>query len=408
MSNMEVGTKRVVEVCDGNKAAAYGALLSRPDVVAVYPITPQSAVGEWLSRFHDEGILDAEVVNTEGENSSMGVCCAASLVGGRVFTATSSWGLLFMYDGLLYAAGYRIPVVMTNANRETPGIFTIGNSSQDMMSVRDSGWALINVESCQEILDSVIMAYRIAEDTDILLPVMVCYDGFYLSYRKEPVEIPRQEDVDNFLAPLTKSKRMVLTTEDPRIFGVPSFFPQDEGEGCTEFRYRHSTALERVKEKIEVVDKDFEKIFGRSYYGQLEEYRTDDAEIVLVATGSCVGTARVVVDKKRDEGLKVGLIKVRLLRPFPKERLAQALQGRKAIGVIDRSVCFGWHCGHLYMELKAALAFGSLPATIPTVNFVAGLANLDITEEQIDRAMELTATASRGEVVKEVTWLSLE
>lgn len=408
MSNAEVGTKQTVEVCDGNKAVAYGAKLCRPDVVAVYPITPQSAVAEWLSRWYDEGVLDAEVVRVEGENSSMGICCSASLCGGRVFTATSSWGLLFMYDGLHYAAGYRIPVVMTNANRETPGIFTIGNSSQDMMSMRDTGWVLLNVESCQEILDAVIMAYRMAEDPDILLPVMVCYDGFYLSYRKEPIEIPRQEDVDNFLAPLAKSKRMYLDPDNPSVFGLPSFFPIDEGEGCTEFRYRHSAALERVKAKIEAVDSDFEKIFGRSYQGQLEEYRTDDAEIVLIATGSCVGTAKVVVDKKRQEGLKVGLIKIRLLRPFPKERLAQALQGKKAIGVIDRSVCFGWHCGHLYMELKAALAFGSLPATVPTLDFIAGLANLDITEEHIERAIELTATASQGEAVKEVTWLSLE
>ena len=408
MSKVAVETKRNIEVCDGNKAVAYGALLSRPEVVAVYPITPQSAVGEWLSRWHDEGRLDAEVVRVEGENSSIGVCCSASLVGGRVFTATSSWGLLFMVDGLHYAAAYRIPVVMTNANRETPGIFTIGNSSQDMMAMRDTGWVQVNVEDCQEVLDSVIMAYRIAEDLDILLPVMVCYDGFYLSYRKDPVEIPAQEDVDDFLSPLAKSKRMVLTPDEPIIFGIPSFFPKDQGEGCTEFRYKHSAALERVKAKIDAVDRDFEKILGRGYGGQLEEYRTDDAEIVLVATGSCVGTAKVVVDKKRDEGLKVGLVKVRLLRPFPKEKLAQALQGKKAIGVIDRSVCFGWHCGHLYMELKAALAFGGLPTMIPTLDFIGGLANLDITVEQIERTIELTAAASRGEAVKEVTWLSLE
>lgn len=408
MSKIEVGTKEIIEVCDGNKAVAYGALLCRPDVVSVYPITPQSAVGEWLSRFHDEGILDAEVVRVEGENSSIGVCYAACLLGGRVFTATSSWGLLFMYDGLHFVAGYRIPIVMTNANRETPGIFTIGNSSQDMMSVRDTGWIQINVEDCQEILDSVIMAYRIAEDPEIMLPVMICYDGFYLSYRKEPVKIPRQDDVDHFLAPLSKTKRMVLAPEDPRVYGIPSFFPQNEGEGCTEFRYKHSAAIERAKSKIDDVDIEFERIFDRSYNGQIEQYHTDDAEIILVATGSCVGTARVVIDKKRQEGLKVGLIKIRLLRPFPKEKLGQALKGKKAIGVIDRSVCFGWHCGHLYMELKAALAFEGLPTTVPTRNFIGGLANLDITEEQIERAIELTAASLKGDAVNEVTWLSLE
>ncbi|MBW1997602.1 MAG: pyruvate synthase subunit PorA [Deltaproteobacteria bacterium] len=400
--------KRNVEVCDGNKAVAHAVLLSRPDVVAVYPITPQSAVGEWLSRWHDEGRLDAEVVRVEGENSSMGVCCSASLTGGRVFTATSSWGLLFMTDGLHYAAAYRIPVVMTNANRETPGIFTIGNSSQDMWSMRDTGWVQINVEDNQEILDSVIMAYRIAEDPEILLPVMVCYDGFYLSYRKDPLEIPEQGLVDRFLAPLEKSKRMVVSPDNPMIFGVPSFFPEDEGEGCTEFRYKHSAALERVKGKIDEVDREFEALFGRGYGGQIEEYRTEDAEIVLVATGSCVGTAKVVVDQVRDEGVKAGVIKVKLLRPFPRERLAQALKGRKAVGVIDRSVCFGYHCGHLYMEVKASIAFGSLPTDIPTLNFIGGLANLDISTEDIKRTIELTKAASRGESFKEVTWLSLE
>jgi pyruvate/2-oxoacid:ferredoxin oxidoreductase alpha subunit len=408
MSKPAVETKPNIEVCDGNKAVAHAVRLSRPDVVAVYPITPQSAVGEWLSRWNDEGKLNAEVVRVEGENSSMGVCCSASLTGGRVFTGTSSWGLLFMMDGLHYAAGYRIPVVMTNANRETPGIFTIGNSSQDMWSVRDAGWIQVNVEDNQEILDAVIMAYRIAEDTDILLPMMVCYDGFYLSYRKDPLEIPTQDDVDNFLAPLTQSKRNIVTPDDPMVFGVPSFFPKDQGEGCTEFRYKHSAALERVKDKIDAVDKDFDAIFGRSYAGQIEAYRTDDADIVLVATGSVCGTAKVVVDKMRNDGVKVGLIKVRLLRPFPKEKIAKVLDGKKGIGVIDRSVCFGYHCGHLYMELKSAIAFEGLPTTIPTLNFIGGLANLDITVEQVETTINLTSAASKGETVEEVTWLPLE
>ena len=408
MTDAAVAPKQNIEVCDGNKAVAYGAMLSRPDVIAVYPITPQSAVGELLSRWHDEGELDAEVVRVEGENSSMGVCCSASLTGGRVFTATSSWGLLFMTDGLHYAAAYRIPVVMTNANRETPGIFTIGNSSQDMWSMRDTGWVQINVEYNQEILDAVIMAYRIAEDIDILLPVMVCYDGFYLSYRKDPLQLPDQDDVDTFLAPLKKSKRNIVTPDDPMIFGVPSFFPKDMGEGCTEFRYKHSAALERVKDKIDAVDEDFQKIFNRRYGGQIEAYRTDDAEIVLVATGSVTGTIKVVVDTMRDNGMKVGLIKVRLLRPFPKEKIVRILDGKKAIGVIDRSVCFGYHCGHLYMEVKTAIAFGCVSTSIPTLNFIGGLANLDISVEQIERTIELTVAASRGDEVKEVTWLSIE
>jgi pyruvate/2-oxoacid:ferredoxin oxidoreductase alpha subunit len=404
---MRPGQEKQVEVIDGNKAVAYGALLSRPDVVAVYPITPQSSVGEWLSRWRAEGILDAQVVNVEGENSSMGVCCAASLVGGRVFTATSSWGLLFMCDGLHYAAGYRVPVVMTNANRETPGIFTIGNSSQDMMAVRDTGWVQIDVEDCQEILDTTIMAYRLAEDPDILLPVMVCYDGFYLSYRKEPVEVPAQADVDRFLSPLNERKRMVVTPDDPKIFGIPSFFPQAEGEGCTEFRYKHNEAMERVKKKLKEIEGQYQAIIGRSYGGQIEEYRTEDADLVLVAMGSAVGTARVVVDRKREQGMKVGLLKVRLLRPFPREKVAAALQGKKAVGVLDRSVCFGWDCGHLFMEVAAAIGMDGNNGAAK-VNFIGGLANLDITQQQIERAIDVTLAASKGEPVKRVTWLSIE
>jgi pyruvate/2-oxoacid:ferredoxin oxidoreductase alpha subunit len=276
-----------------------------------------------------------------------------------------------------------------------------------MMAVRDTGWVQIDMEDCQEILDSVIMAYRIAEDPEILLPVMVCYDGFYLSYRKEPVSIPTQEDVDTFLAPLAQSKRVTMLPEEPKIFGVPSFFPQDEGAGNTEFRYRHSSALERVKSKIDALDREFGLHFGRSYGGQIEEYKMDDADIVLIAAGSCTGTIKEVIDKKREEGHKVGLIKMRLIRPFPRERLTQALEGKKGVGVIDRSVCFGWHCGHLYMETKAALAFAGLTA-IPSVDIIAGLSNLDITEEDIERAIDLTYKASKGDPVQEVTWLSLE
>ncbi len=392
-----------VEACDGNKAAAYGVLLCRPDVIAMYPITPQTAMIEWLTRFHDQGLLDAEVVHVEGENSSMGAVTGACVAGGRVFTATSSWGLAFMYDGLFNASGNRVPVVMVNVTREMPGLPCLGSSNQDIMSVRDTGWVQIDVESCQEILDSIIMAYRIAEDPDILLPVMVCYDGFYLSYLVDRVEIPQQADVDSFLAPLSKAGRIKLGSEPSthRHFG-----PHCDEETCTEFRYKHSAALERVKQKVDLIDTEFERNFGRSYGGQIEEYRNDDAEIVLVIMGSSTGTAKVVVDKMRDEGKKVGLIKIRLLRPFPKERLAQALKGKKAAGVLDKSVCFGWNCGHIFMELKSVLYEAGI--FLPIVDFIDGLANTDVTKEHIERAVELTYSAYQGKPVKEVTWLALE
>lgn len=393
--------KGEVKVITGNAAAAYGAMLCRPDVVASYPVTPQTEVGEQLSRFHADGILDAEMVEVEGESSSMNISAAATIAGGRAFTATSSWGLMFMYDALLQAAGFRAPVVMANANRETPGILAVSCGQQDMVSTRDSGWVLIVVENCQEILDSVIMAFRLAEDIEIQLPVMVNYDGFYLSYLAEAVEIPAREDVDQFLAPLKlQPERTKLVPERPLGCGTHGILVE-----FMELRYKHCAALERAKQKLDEIDKEFGEFFGRSYGGQIEEYRTEDAEIVVLASGSAAGTARMVIDTKRAEGLKVGMIKLRVLRPFPRERLTQALKGKKAIGVIDRSVCFGWNCGPIYMELRALspdIGF------VPMMSFIDGMANMDISIPHIERVIDEVYAASQGKSYQEVTWIPLE
>lgn len=393
--------KGEVKVITGNAAAAYGAMLCRPDVVASYPVTPQTEVGEQLSRFHADGILDAEMVEVEGESSSMNITAAATLAGGRAFTATSSWGLMFMYDAMLQAAGFRAPVVMANANRETPGILAVSCGQQDMVSTRDSGWVLIVVENCQEILDSVIMAFRLAEDIEIQLPVMVNYDGFYLSYLAEAVEIPAREDVDQFLAPLKlQPERTKLVPERPLGCGTHGILVE-----FMELRYKHCAALERAKRKLDEIDQEFGEFFGRSYGGQIEEYRTEDAEIVVLTSGSAAGTARMVIDTKRAEGLKVGLIKLRVFRPFPRERLTQALKGKKAIGVIDRSVCFGWNCGPIYMELRALspdIGF------VPMMSFIDGLANMDISIPHIERVIDEVYAASQGKSYQEVTWIPLE
>jgi pyruvate ferredoxin oxidoreductase alpha subunit len=386
------------KVITGNGAAAQAALLCRPDVVAAYPITPQSEVIEQLARFCAEGLLDAEYVTVEGENSAMNVVTAASMAGGRVFTATSSYGLVYMYDAILQTAGYRAPVVMINVNREPPGIHAVCSGQQDMISVRDSGWVQLICENCQEILDATIMAYRLAEDFGIQLPVMVNYDGYYLSFLAESVDIPSSEQVDRFLAPL-KSQPV-----RPRLRpGVPlGCGSHGLNLGYVELRKKHFAALERVKDKLEQIDLEFKQQFGRSYAGQVEEYRTDDADIVLVTSGSAAGTARTVVDAKREAGIKVGLVKLRLFRPFPKERLAQALKGKKAVGVLDRSLCFGWDCGPLYMETRALTPEMGL---MPLLSFIDGLANMDITQEHIARVIDDVHEASQGRSYREVTWL---
>jgi pyruvate/2-oxoacid:ferredoxin oxidoreductase alpha subunit len=389
------------KVLDGNRAAAYGVLLSQPDVVAVYPITPQTALVEQLARFHAEGLLKAEFIEVEGENSSMGIMFGASAAGGRVFTATSSWGLAFMNDGMMYCAGQRLPVVMVNATRETPSILAVAGGRQDIVSIRDAGWIQIDTETCQEILDSILMAYRLAEDPDILLPVVISYDGFYLSYLSEPVEIPGQEAVDRFFAPVADLRRLKVVPGEPVSCGTIC-----SHKLFAEYRYKHCAALERVKTRLEAIEEEFASLFGRSYGGLVETYCVQDAEVMIITAGSCTGTARVVVDQARKEGQKVGLARIRVFRPFPFEKLRQVLQGKKAVGVIDQSVCLGWNCGHLFMELKAALP--DIVSKVPVLDFIDGLANLDITKENIGRVVEQTIRAMRGEQVPEVTWLPLE
>jgi pyruvate/2-oxoacid:ferredoxin oxidoreductase alpha subunit len=394
--------KGQVRVITGNGAAAYAAMLCRPDVVTSYPITPMSEVAEQLSAFHADGILDAEMVEVEGENSAMNVVAAASASGGRAFTATSSWGLSFMYDAVQHAAGFRVPVVMAIANRESPGILAVSGGQQDIISARDTGWIQVIVEDVQEIFDTIIMAFRLAEDYDIQLPVMVNYDGFYISYLAQAVEIAAQEDVDRFLEPLKQQPpRLKLTPGKPLGLGTHGI-----EVGFVELRYKQCAALQRATTKLDEIDKEFGDYFGRSYGGQIDEYRTEDAEIIIVASGGAAGTARAVVDDKRDEGIKVGLVKIRLFRPFPRQRLTEVLKGRKAVGVIDRSVCFGWNCGPMYTEIRALTP--EIGIIMPMLSYIDGLANLDITRQHIERVIDDTHAAANGKSYQEVTWIPLE
>jgi pyruvate/2-oxoacid:ferredoxin oxidoreductase alpha subunit len=248
-----------------------------------------------------------------------------------------------------------------------------------------------------------IMAYRLAEDEEILLPVNICYEGFYLSYQSQRVEIPAQGDVDRFLAPVRDSQRMTLCLENPMTFSsytVP-------GELYSEYRYKHCAALQRARGIFDRIDAEFNEIFGREYGGQIEAYRTSDADTVIVTMGSCTGTAKGVIDRKREAGMKVGLIKIRMLRPFPTIRIAEVLKGKKAVGVIDRNVFYAGSCGHVFYELKALA--GDLEAPAPRMlNFVAGLGGSDITPDHVERAIEMTRSSAEGKTIEPVTWLALE
>lgn len=398
---MKILRKQETRIITGNGAAAYGAMLCRPEVIAIYPITPQSEVGEQLSRFVADGVLDAEMVEVEGENSAMNTVAAAATCGSRVFTGTSSYGLVYMYDAILETAARRAPVVMANVNRETPGILAVSCGQQDMISTRDSGWIQLIVEDCQEILDTLIMSYRLAEDYDIQLPVMLNYDGYYLSFSAEAVAIPQIEDVDEYLSVLkAQPERMKLVPGVPRGSGTHGILL-----GYTEMRYKHMEALEKSKAKFDQIDKEFGKFFGRSYGGQIEEYCMEDAELVLVTSGSAAGTAKVVVDAQRAAGVKAGLIKMRMYRPFPTERLSQALKGRKAIGVLDRSIGFGLDSGPMYMETRALTPE---IGPVPMLSFIDGLANIDITIVNVEKMFRMLKDAARGKPYAKTTWISLE
>jgi pyruvate/2-oxoacid:ferredoxin oxidoreductase alpha subunit len=390
-----------VKLLSGNQAAALAVLLCHPDVICAYPITPQTPLLEQLSRFCADGLLQAEMVEVEGEHSALSVLVGAAAAGGRTFTATSSQGLAFMYEAYLRASGLRLPIVMATATREidAPGI--VASGQQDVISVRDGGWVQLHAESCQELLDTIIMAYRLAEDPDIQLPVSVCYDGFYLSHLSERVEVPTQEAVDAFLPPLERGP-FRLDPQAPMDF--PCFIPT--GDIFTEYRFKHLEALERAKGRWEEIDGVFLKALGRSYGGLVDTYQAEDAEALLMTMGSAAGTARVVVDRLRQQGLRVGLAKVRVFRPFPRERLLELIRGKKAIGVIDRNVCFGWNCGALFMELKAAL--GGTGITTALASFIDGLAGTDITIPHLERAARITWEAAQGKPFPETTWLSLE
>jgi pyruvate/2-oxoacid:ferredoxin oxidoreductase alpha subunit len=390
-----------LRVMDGNKAAAWGVLLCRPDLLASYPISPQTPLLEQLYKFRAEGRLDAETVEVEGENSALSAAVGAVATGGRAFTATSSMGLMFMYDAYLYASGQRVPVVMSVATREQCAPHTVSSGQQDIMMVKEGGWIQLIAESCQEILDSILVAYRLAEDPNIQVPVNVCYDGYYLSHLSEPVRVPAPAEADRFLAAVGVAKRPVLDTETPLTFGAFVL-----GEMYAEYRYKHCQAMQRALDLVETLDGEFLAAFGREFGGSVETYRTEDAEVLLVGTGSACGTLKVAIDRMRDAGLRAGLARVRMFRPFPRRRLAELMRGRRAIGVLDRSVCFGWNAGHLFVDVKATAA--DLDERVPVVNFIGGLAGSDLRREMLEDAVRTTVARGRGEAGPEVVWLGLE
>ncbi len=354
----------------GNHAVAWAARLARPKVVPVYPITPQTPVLEKLTEFQAAGEFDAEIVTPESEHSVMSACIPASLVGVRVFTATASQGLLLMHELLHYASGARTPIVMANVNRTVASPWAFWPDQTDSLSQRDTGWIQFYVESAQEALDSVIQAYRVAEQ--VLLPAMVNLDAFYVSHALEPVCVPEQALVDAYLPPFAPAQR--LDTAIGASWG--NVVSQD-------MYYRHrqeiEAAMRRVPELAAQADRDWAERTGRSY-GVVERYRCDGAGTVIVGMGSMCGTVREAVDAMRDDGLDVGLLKLRLFRPLPVQALRAALAGVAQVIVLDRNHSPGLG-GVLHQELRGAL-YGMADA--PRVHgYLAGVGGVNVSPDMV-------------------------
>ena len=349
-----------IQALTGNKCATYGAALCRPDLIAAYPITPQSSVVEGLADLVFGGRLDSRMVQVESEHSAMSVVQGAAAAGGRVFTATSAQGLALMYEPYFRMSTLRLPMVMAIATREMTSPETIWSGQQDAMSVREAGWIQCFCETNQEILDMIIQGYMLAEDERVLIPVNVCYDGFYSSHLVE---------VDAFLPAYALPAKLDPATPQ-------ALDPMTPGELLMKYRRDHLDSMQAALPVIDEVDKKFAAAFGRSYGGAVDTYKLEDADLALVTVGGMTGTARDVVDELRASGVKAGVLKLRFTRPFPAQRVKDALAHVKAFAVVDRSVSFGWDAGPMYVETCAAL--GDALADKAHFSAIGGLGGADI------------------------------
>jgi pyruvate ferredoxin oxidoreductase alpha subunit len=377
------------EFLEGSLAVAEAVKLCRPGVISAYPITPQTHIVEELAQIVADGHLKAEFVNVESEHSAASVVLGAVAAGVRSFTATSSQGLFYMCEVLFNISGLRLPVIMTCANRAISAPINIWNDQQDSISMRDSGWIQMYAENIQEAVDLHIMAYKLGEDPSIMLPVMVCMDGFILTHGIETVDMPVQEAVDAFLPPYKPAYK--LDPAKPMTLG-----PLVDADYYLETRYALQKTFNNVLDKIPEITKQFAAKFGRTYGGLVEEYRTKDAEKVIVALGSVCGTVKDVVDEMRSKGKKVGMLKIMTYRPFPTRIIYEALKDIPRVAVIDRAVSPGSYAP-VSSEIRSVFC-GKKKAPKIISNFVVGLGGRDITKDSI---REIFRLLSVKEVINE-------
>lgn len=365
----------------GDEAFAEGVRLARPAVISAYPITPQTVVVERLSEMVESGQLEAQYVHVESEHSALSCAMGASATGVRTFTATSSQGLLYMAEVLTYAAGGRFPIVMMNANRATALPWNIYGDQRDSLALLDHGWVQVYAQDNQEALDLALMAYAVAEDARVSLPVMVNIDGFALTHTYESVDIPTQQQADEFLPPYCTANRFDF--EHPVNLGYSA-----GPEFNRYYQYEHHRDMMAVGDVVAEAEERFAAIMGRKYSGMIEEYRSRDAEYVMVCVGSIAGLVRQVVDELRAQGMACGMVRLRYLRPFPATLLARAVAGAAAVGVLEKDVSFGAE-GTVFTNVNSALKQAGVGAV--TANFIGGLGGDDITATQIEQAFQKLA-----------------
>lgn len=385
------------KVIVGNHAVSWGVSLARAEVIAAYPITPQTQIVEELSEMCADGRLAARFIKVESEHSAMAACIGASAAGVRAFTATSSQGLLLMHELLHWAGLGRLPVVMADINRAVAPGWNIWTDQNDTLAQRDTGWVQLYCENNQEVLDTTVQAFRLAETVN--LPVMIVLDAFFLSHTSEPVDIPDPAEVDAFLPKREAALR--LDTADPHAFGAlttPAVY--------MEMRMRQQEAFDRVHDVFESVDADWGRRFDRSY-GAIETYRTDDADTVLVTSGTVTSTARHVVNERRARGEKVGLVKVKMFRPFPTRKLRDALAGIPRVAVLDRNISPG-HGGIFAEELRSAL-YDVADWLRPRVDgYVIGLGGRDVTPAVIGECLDRTRDKGEASAAREDLWVGVK
>ena len=387
------------ERLSGNEAVATAMKQINPDVVAAFPITPSTEIPQYFSTFVANGSVDTEFVAVESEHSAMSACIGAEAAGSRAMTATSANGLSLMWEMIYIASSLRLPIVMNLVNRAVSGPLNIHNDLSDAMGVRDAGWIMLFSENNQEAYDNNLMAHKIAENKDVQLPIMICQDGFITSHSIENIELENDEDVKKFVGEY-HPEHYLLNKKEPMAIG-----PLDLQAYLFEHKAQQGNAMKAAKQVILDVSKEFEKWTGR-HYDLFEEYRLDDAEIAIVCMNSTAGTTKAVVDKLREQGVKAGLLKIRVYRPFPGEEVAKALSHLKAVAVLDKSDSLNAIGGALFEDVVSNMYVAK--QNVPVVNYVYGIGGRDTTEKEINSVYtDLAEITKNGKVENPYRYLGL-